>query len=55
MLLFGGWFESSSSGRMLFLQDFYFLLPSSVIWGVPRVKQPSLLQSLLLLLLFSCN
>ncbi len=37
MFMFGGWFESSSSGRMFFLQDFYFLEPTSVIWAVPRV------------------
>lgn len=38
MFVFGGWFESSSSSRMIFLQDFYFLEPSSVIWSVPRVR-----------------
>ncbi len=43
MFIFGGWFESSSSGRMIFLQDFYFLEPASVIWGVPRVRLPSYL------------
>ncbi len=40
MFIFGGWFESSSSRRMFFLQDFYFLEPSSVIWSVPRVYPP---------------
>ena len=40
MFMFGGWFESSSSGRMFYLQDFYFLEPSSVTWNVPRVRQP---------------
>ncbi len=39
MFMFGGWFESSSSGRMLHLQDFYFLEPSSVTWNVPRVRR----------------
>jgi hypothetical protein len=42
MFIFGGWFESSSSSRMYFLQDFYVLDPSSVIWSVPRVRCPPL-------------
>jgi hypothetical protein len=40
MFIFGGWFESSSSGRMFFLHDFYCLDPCSVIWSVPRVRLP---------------
>ena len=38
MFIFGGWFESSNSGRMFFLQDFYCLDPCSVIWSVPTVR-----------------